>query len=106
VRADAGKIAVTRGPVVYCLEEADNGGELWNIRLPARDAAAFTAQVDEGLGGAVTLACPGKRVLPWKEASLYRPAQEAVTEDINLKWIPYYAWANRGLGEMRVWVQG
>ena len=104
VRQDIGKLAVTRGPLVYCLEEADNGAELH--RLAIRPGAAFTVTREpELLGGVVTLRCEGLRVGAPAEGSLYAPAAAPLgAEPCALTFIPYYAWTNRTPGEMRVWV--
>lgn len=105
VREDAGKVALQRGPVVYCLEEADNGGDLHNVRLAGLSGCETRWEPDT-LNGVVTVSVPGLREKPdgWGE-TLYddRPAPEA--DPVTLRFIPYYAWANRGLGEMRVWVR-
>ena len=41
----------------------------------------------------------------WDADTLYRPAEQPEFQDVELKWVPYYAWANRGIGEMTVWVR-
>ncbi len=106
VREDIGKVAVTRGPVVYCLEQEDNGPDLHRVLLA--DDPDFQEKMEpELLGGVVTLQSRGK-VLDqsgWDADTLYRPAQALQCRDVSLKWIPYYAWANRGVGEMTVWVR-
>lgn len=105
VREDAGKLAVMRGPMVYCLEEADNGPELHLLRL-RRDAAFTEAYRPDLLGGIVTLLVQGERLsaVDSDEGALYRPAGEERYEKTTLTFIPYFAWANRAPGEMRVWV--
>ena len=104
VRQNAGCAAVMRGPVVYCLEEADNGKHLHLLRLP--DKAAFNVLWEKDLlNGVVTLTSDGVRETEdWGEA-LYSERRTAAGTPQKLKWIPYYAWANRGSGEMRVWVR-
>jgi DUF1680 family protein len=104
VREDVGKVAVTRGPVVYCLEEVDNGKDLFKIQLDGN--TAFTSAWEgEMLGGVVTLASKGSKQKDWEQNALYRPVSEAAFEEKTLRWIPYYAWANREAGEMLVWVR-
>ena len=107
VREDIGKVAVRRGPMVYCIEEADNGKDLHRVFLP-KDAA-FKHSFDQGfLGvGATLLESQGKRLSQddWDADTLYRKAKNARYEDITLKWVPYYLWANRGAGEMVCWVR-
>jgi DUF1680 family protein len=104
VRASAGKIALRRGPLVYCLEEADNGPRLAAVRLPRE--AQVSARFEKGLlGGVTVLSAPGKRppAGSWG-GELYAPT-EAREEEFPLKAIPYYAWANREPGEMTVWIR-
>ncbi|MBO5198282.1 MAG: glycoside hydrolase family 127 protein [Lachnospiraceae bacterium] len=107
VREDSGKLAVMRGPLVYCLEEADNGELLANLRLsPSAEITATWRE--ELLGGVMTLQSPGRRMISsWDEDDLYRPysAENGYEENVTLTWIPYYAWANRGEGEMAVWIR-
>jgi DUF1680 family protein len=103
VREDAGKIAVMRGPVVYCLEEVDNGKEL--CRLHVGQAAGISVKHEEALLEGVTLiSMTGKREQDWAEDELYRALEDSAWEDKALRFIPYYAWNNRGTGEMTVWV--
>lgn len=106
VREDIGKIAVTRGPIVYCLEEADNGHDLHRVFVP--ENAAFQSRYEDNFfGGAVLLQSNGKRQeqTDWEPNSLYRPVSKTQYSDITLTWVPYYLWANRGRGEMSVWVR-
>ena len=107
VRADprvstaAGKVALQRGPVVYCLEEPDNGADLAALSLPR--TAALTARHDPALlGGCVVIEGQGVRVQPGRSLYTVAPPQ---TETRPLWAIPYGLWANRGEGEMRVWIQ-
>ncbi len=104
VREDIGKQAVMRGPIVYCLEEIDNGKKLYEITLPRE--ADFTAKWEKDLlGGVVTVESRGLRtVKSEEETGLYRFAAPIKREEVSLRWVPYYAWNNRGVGEMTVWV--
>ena len=110
VREDLGKAALTRGPIVYCLEQADNGKDL---RLLALDPALLgpgcekVDAVDGDIRGRAVklLKAPGKRLLAKEGNSLYADWQAPVWEDVDLTFIPYFAWANRGEGEMDVWVR-
>jgi DUF1680 family protein len=90
-----------RGPVVYCLEEIDNGPDLHRVRIS--ENAEFTVVKEEELNGITALYCMGFKELPG-EGELYRPVRSRRFETIKLKFIPYYAWANRGEGEMTVWI--
>jgi DUF1680 family protein len=102
VRENIGKTAVTRGPVVYCMEESDNGPGLW--RLHAGGCAGVKAEYEKDLlGGVVTVTFQGKREKDWASGRLYS-AEEPVLEDAKIKLVPYYVWANRTAGEMTVWM--
>jgi DUF1680 family protein len=106
VRQTAGKVALQRGPIVYCLEEADNGSGLHHITLPTN--GKLEAMEDPTLlgGGKQVILAEIRRSVPgdWQE-QLYRDDDDSNAEAGDAKFIPYYAWANRGLGEMTVWVR-
>lgn len=107
VREDAGKLAVSRGPLVYCLEEPDNGGDLHALRLNGARPGDFSVEwKPDLLGGIVRLSCDGLRETDegWGEG-LYSADTEIRTVPARLNFIPYYSWANREVGEMRVWVR-
>jgi len=104
---DAGKSALSRGPLIYCLEEADNGKHLHRIRLGnVRSEECKTEWKPEKLGGIVEITSPGIRESDdgWDD-TLYSAEKTISASPAVLTWIPYYAWANRGSGEMRVWVR-
>ena len=106
VRENIGKVAFTRGPIVYCLEEKDNQSNLHLITVPKN--AGFTTQsfsiLDREM---IALTSKGIRILPEAsvDAKLYSDIEDEMTEETDLTWIPYYTWANRGEGEMQVWVR-
>ena len=105
VREDVGKVAVMRGPVVYCLEEADNGDQLQEIYL--QKDQSFEAEFrKELLGGVMTLKADALRLSEegWGEHVLYRPYTERSFREQKVTFIPYYAWTNRTVGEMAVWI--
>lgn len=105
VGADCGRIALERGPVVYCFEEEDNGRNLSDISL---DGGVISADYDAGLlGGVTVLKMSGKRriVSDWPGEMLYREAG-AKFEKVSLKAIPFYSRLNRNPGEMLVWIKG
>ena len=99
-------VAAMRGPVVYCLEAADLplGVTVPEVHMP-RDIA-FTARRDsELLGGAIVLEGIGKRIYSRQAAEgLYVELGDEVVEDVPIRLIPYYAWNNRGEGQMSVWL--
>ena len=108
---DIGKVTFVRGPIVYCMEEADNGKNLHlykaDIDRIGTDCRNIAVEMTEELGHSMaTLKVPGKRRLVTSlKNTLYREYMPARYEDVTLRWIPYYAWCNRGEGEMRVWIQ-
>ncbi|MCB8883109.1 glycoside hydrolase family 127 protein [Acidisoma cellulosilytica] len=102
VGANQGRVTLMRGPLVYCLEEQDNGPALNSIRLNSSGLMRCDA-VDE-LGGIVTLAVEAVRERPDKEEDLYTTnAKDAAP--VTVRAIPYYAWDNRMPGEMLVWLR-
>ena len=109
VRSDAGQVAVMRGLLVYCVEQADNPGDLWNYRLAdGVDAtAAKTEFQSDLLGGVDTVSLPAVREQADSDgAALYVSADVApAAEAAILTLVPYYSWANREVGQMRVWLR-
>lgn len=104
VREDIGKAAIVRGPVVYCMEEADNGKNLHLLKM--NPEAGYQAVEEEICGKTViTISGQGKRQKEKESEELYTPYSPAEYEETILKWIPYYTWANRGEGEMQVWTR-
>ncbi len=107
IRQTAGQIALQRGPLVYCLEEVDNGPRLANIVIPP-DAPMEATFDSELFGGVSVITGPGLRIEPADEsAALYRHhSQTRYNEtEFTFKAIPYYLWANRNPGEMRAWIR-
>lgn len=97
VAEDQGRVALERGPIVYCLEGDDNDGSVADCVVA--DDATITAQTDETTfkgNPMVTLDIAGGKAIYTNNA--------LGTEAKPLKAIPYYAWANRDLGEMEVWI--
>ena len=105
VREDQGRLALMRGPLVYCLEEIDNGANLHNICLdPSRE---ITAEVSDELSeGMVILKTTGRRYTEdAPNQSLYYTFTQPAYTETALRFVPYYAWNNRGEGEMQVWTR-
>lgn len=103
VRDDAGKVALQRGPLVYCLEEVDNGKNLDRIFL--QENAKFAIQHKPNLLKGVTIiqtTALVRETADWTR-QLYRPANPKFSKK-KITAVPYYAWANRKLGEMIVWI--
>ena len=104
VREDLDKVAVLRGPITYCLEEADNGPDLHLCQVYAgRTGEAQAMPVEIGGREMRSLKLPGARE-ERTDGPLYQDYVPAKTRPVTLHFIPYFAWANRGEGEMRVWV--
>lgn len=93
VRHDAGKVSLERGPIVYCLEWPDNNGKVLNSVIDDGSAIKAVYEADK-LSGIVSLNIAGKAA----------SADGKSFEDKQLTAIPYYAWDNRGVGEMAVWI--
>ncbi len=106
VRETMNQVCYTWGPWVYCAEEADNGKNLHLLRAcPVIKAEAqFRDMEIDGLT-VPSLTVPGKRVAVPENAPLYAPWRQPETEETKITLIPYFAWNNRGKGEMRVWLQ-
>ncbi|NLC62736.1 MAG: glycoside hydrolase family 127 protein [Thermoanaerobacterales bacterium] len=104
VREDVGKVAVSRGPIVYCLEEVDNGGSLHCVYV--KDPSSFKVNNDDLFGGIVSLESDGYQLSQenWN-GQLYQTNIRPVFRKKKLKFIPYFLWANRGVGEMTVWIR-
>ena len=105
VRENIGQVAFTRGPVTFCAEEADNGKDLHLLRVKDLDPAHVRVKMDDTFGHpTVRLLVDAKRMVP-QQGGLYRAASAPTEENAVIALVPYYAWANRGEGEMRVWLR-
>ena len=96
VADDQGKVSLERGPIVYCLEWPDNNDNVLNSVLDDNVSVKATFVKDE-LNGIVRLEANA-------QASKRDNNQQVMLENKTLTAIPYYAWANRGEGEMAVWI--
>ena len=97
VSANRDRVALQRGPLVYCVEGADNGGDAWNFLLPAQ--SVFATRPYNVAGEPVVAIEAG--------VSAFGPAENGTDIGITPKKIiaiPYYAWANRGGNQMQVWL--
>lgn len=101
VRADAGRIALCYGPVVYCLEGIDNGEFLNSIEIDP--AAVKQATFTEEFHSLLSISLPAYRSTACKQ--LYFDASESTLEPVTVKLIPYFAFANRGESDMLVWIR-
>jgi DUF1680 family protein len=109
LREDAGRVAVERGPLVYCLESADQPSlpSLFDVTLTGSPATFQTEYRPGLLGGLMVLQHSGLVTQkPLATEPLYREmlARQAPPKTTQLTFIPYYAWANRGPLPMEVWI--
>ncbi len=97
VQDDGGRVALQRGPLVYCAEWPDNEGHALNIVIP--DNAVLKSEFRPALLG-------GVQAVTGRVQAIRRAADGSVieTKPHDLVAIPYFAWANRGMGEMAVWL--
>ncbi|HQE91704.1 MAG TPA: glycoside hydrolase family 127 protein [Anaerolineae bacterium] len=100
-------VVIQRGPLIYCLEEVDQPDvDLLDVCLDPGKPLQAVRRPDL-LGGVVAVEIPGKVAGPgpWKD-HLYLPVSNRTVpyRDATLTAVPYYAWANRGAGAMRVWI--
>ncbi|MGH7455281.1 MAG: glycoside hydrolase family 127 protein, partial [bacterium] len=104
VRANCGRVALQRGPLVYCLEEIDNGKNLNDLVLPREEKLEVKFDPDWLGGVAVITGAARRQVLDeWKD-KLYRVGISK-REICSLQAVPYFAWDNREPGEMLVWMR-
>ncbi len=97
VKGNRGRVALERGPVVYCAEWPDNGGRVKDLFLPD-DAALEPEYCADLLGGVIVLR--GRAV-----ALEYGADKKSIVEaPRDFTAIPYYAWSHRGKGGMAVWL--
>ena len=97
LKSDNERIALQRGPLVYCVEGADNNGKAWNIVTPAD--AAFTTENFNILSEKIVSLVSNLPVLQISEDGL-----SVKTSNQKIRAIPYYTWCNRGSNQMQVWL--
>jgi DUF1680 family protein len=106
VLGNRGRVALRRGPLIYCIEQADYpDADVWDIILP--DEAALTPEFRPDLLGGVTVLRGQASVMDTRgwDGTLYATARSTpLRATIPLTAIPYYAWANREPGPMQVWI--
>lgn len=102
VQGNIGSTAIMRGPLVYCMEQADNGPGLGAVRLPSDAPLTETAPPAGLLPQVVALKAPSYRYQQADDA-LYSAQKPTLVAD-ELTLVPYFLWANRGENEMRVYI--
>lgn len=101
VRSCAGKTALARGPILYCFEKADQQAPVCALSLPSDAAITAFSPIPELPEDLIGLRMTGKKAM--KQGLLYSAAH-AEQVPCGMIAIPYFAWANRGKGDMTVWV--
>jgi DUF1680 family protein len=104
VKENVGRVALKRGPLVYCVEETDNpGGRVQQLELP-RGSEIAPLERGDLFDGIVVLSARAERVETegW-EGSLYR-SEPPMRSESQLTAVPYYLWNNRKRGSMQVWI--
>jgi DUF1680 family protein len=104
VKADVGRVALKRGPIVYCLEQADNGNVPVSLIRLSNEAKLEIAERHDLFDGIATIVAEAMRADPgaWNGA-LYaseRPTPAPMTATA----VPYFLWSNRGPNPMTVWI--
>lgn len=103
LREDIGRVAIQRGPIVYCLEEIDNGSNLPAIFLPI-DAGLTAEYKEDLLDGVVVVTGKALKIDESKWSTGLYSDKKPEYEEVNITAVPYYAWNNRESGEMIVWL--
>ena len=103
VTADAGKIALMHGPIVYALEGVDNGNNISFISIDT--TKPFELAAIDGIPGALAIKCAAFRDKSSTDAPLYTRTATAAPEAITAVAIPYALWNNRGRCNMAVWLR-
>lgn len=101
VAANTGKAALERGPLIYCAEGADNGGDVLSLSLKRGGTVTVSDYLPEKLCGIRELYAQGYRSETGGALYSY---EEPVRREDTITFVPYYTWANRGLNQMRVWI--
>ena len=104
VRMDVGRVALRRGPLIYCVEEADNPGQPVQTLELDRAAPIEANERADLFGGVVTLEAPAKRLVPGDGTCALYSTTPPDAKDATLTALPYYLWANREPGSMQVWI--
>lgn len=99
------QVSVVRGPVVYCVESAELPDDVGIETVAIRPAERFSEEAGDGIfAGHVLLRTTAAR-LPRQAGGLYAELNPTPPTDLDVRLVPYALWANRGPGEMSVWLQ-
>lgn len=103
VSYNSGRVAITRGPLVYAIEEIDNGKYLDQITLNSK--SELSVETSDLFDGCIIINGKGYKNKNMNVSNeLYTPYNSTM-EEVSIKAIPYYLWNNRGSGEMQVWIR-
>ena len=103
VRATIGKVAVQRGPLVYCAEEIDNGPDLHSFRIDTASEVRVEPLPELGPGCRRIIVGGSRSVTEENVTSL--SVQSPASHPSQVILVPYHLWGNRGEGEMAVWLR-
>lgn len=105
VEENRNHVAVMRGPVVYCIESSDFPAEVKASEIYLSEKSQFESRfAGDVLGGVTLLETEVFRLERTGEASLYSSFDSLTKEKVSVSLIPYFAWANRGISSMAVWI--
>lgn len=99
-----GQVAVMRGPMLYCLESPDFADEASVFDIVLDDEAKLTPEHREEFLGGLTVLRGNATVVASITEDLYRTLEAVPSRQVEVTLIPYYAWANRGVSQMTVWI--
>jgi DUF1680 family protein len=102
VKADTGRVAIQRGPIVYAVEGIDHGGRVHDLVL-SKDSPLRAEYCRDLLGGVVVVRGKARAIAGGQRSSPGAAAAQE-TRDVQLLAVPYFAWDNRAAGEMAVWL--
>ncbi|MDE6845031.1 MAG: glycoside hydrolase family 127 protein [Lachnospiraceae bacterium] len=101
VSANTGKAAVERGPLIYCVEGADNEDDVLSLSLKKGGTVTVSEYLPDKLCGIQELYAEGYREIVSENLYSYEAPEE---KECTVTLVPYYTWGNRGLNQMRVWI--
>ena len=96
VEADRGRVAVERGPLVYCAEHPDNDFDIFSALMSQKPT--FNLKENQVAGNKIVMLTTDVQTLDFNKQG------QLVVTDQKLTLIPYYAWCHRGSGKMRIWL--
>jgi len=104
VHGNCGKVAITRGPEIYCLEECDNGKNLTALSVNAAEPLVECWR-DDLLGGITVIKAKGKKLVEPEEPESFSEQFISRSQETEISAVPYGYWGNRSPGEMLVWIR-